>query len=77
MAKKENLNTNNANGQLEVSVDELTSVTGGGSAGIKAANRSTLVVRYGQVTQMLQQDDVPNRDKLLQELNELQNALRK
>ena len=77
MAKKENLNVNNANEQLEMSVDELTSVTGGNNAGVKAASRSTLVVRYGQVAKMLQQDDVPNRDKLLQELNELQNALRK
>ena len=36
-----------------------------------------MVAKYGQLTKLLQQDNVPNRGKLLQELHEVQKALQR
>ena len=87
MAKKEckqNMNMAGENDQVEkMSFDELTSVTGGavGSENAEDArpvnSRGAMVAKYGQLTKLLQKDDVPNRGKLLQELHEVQKALQR
>lgn len=86
MAKKEcrqNMNMAGETDQVEkMSFDELTSVTGGRTASdteeARPVNsRGAMVAKYGQLTKLLQQDNVPNRGKLLQELHEVQKALQR
>lgn len=74
--QKEHLAAAGAVRQVEMPADELASITGGlGLGTLNVTNKAALVTRYGQLVQLLKQNDVPDRDKRVQELHDVQAAL--